>query len=145
LGKVRWKPVSKQATCGSLRLFAQQDLDGFQRERLVQRRQWNETLEIGKHRRIDAGWLEVLAATVDDAVGDGDDLPAVQAGEDAFTDQRQRRAIGMRAIELNCEWHNAGFAEVGLRPTDALHLAIPHGFARQGIGRCIEHRELDAR
>jgi hypothetical protein len=44
LGKVSVETGIEAGDLRQLRLFAQQDLDGFQRERLVQWRQWNRLL-----------------------------------------------------------------------------------------------------
>ena len=125
--------------------LAQQDLDRLQRERLVQRRQRHVARQVGQHAGIDPRGLEVAAAAVHHAMRDRGEASAVQSRAHALQDQRQRRAVGVCLVERNRERRNAAFAEVGRRPADALHLAVPQRLARQRRGGRVEQRELDAR
>ena len=130
---------------GDVRALAQQDLDGLQRERLVQRRQRDVALEVGQHLGIDAHRVEVLATAVDHAVRDRGHAAPVEPGQDALPDQRQRVAVGVVRAQFDRERRHVGLAEIRRRPADALHLAVPQRPARQRHGAGIEHGELDAR
>ena len=130
---------------GDVRALAQEDLDRLQREGLVQRCQRDVALEVGQHTGIHPHRCEVLAAAVDHAMGDGGDRAAVEAGDDAFADQLQGGAIRGCGVQLDRERHHSGLAEVRLRSTDALHLAVPLRLARRRIGIGVVHGELDAR
>ena len=127
------------------RVLVQQDVDGFQREGLVERCQRDIAAQVFEHAGVHAHRFEVPVAAVHHAVRDQAHAMSVQAGEDAFADQRQRVAVRARGIERDRERRDAAFAEVGLRAADALHLAIPQRPARQRCNGGIEHRELDAR
>jgi hypothetical protein len=77
-------------------------------------------------------------------MGDRRHGPVLEPGRDALADDAQRIAIRMLCAQLDGKGLDAGFAEVGSGPANALHLAVPQGFARQGTGG-LEDGELDAR
>jgi hypothetical protein len=119
----------------------------WKRKGLVQRCQRNEGLEVGQHAGIDAHGLEVAAAAMHHAVGDGGHARALQLAQargDALADQLQRGAVGVGGIQGDGEGRNAGFAEVGRGPAYALDLAVPQRLARQRPLGAVEDGELDA-
>ena len=127
--------------------LAQQDVHGLQRKGLVQWRQRDEGLEVGQHAGIDAHGLEVAAAAVHHAVGDGGHAGAVQlrqARGDALADQLQRGAVGVGCVQGDGKGRHAALAEVGRGPAYALDLAVPQRLARQRALGTVEDGELDA-
>ena len=127
-----------------VRVFAQQDVHGLQRKRLMQRGQRDVAAQVGQRLRIDAGGRRVLGAAVHHAVRYRNHTPPVQARPDALADDLERRGMWMPCVQFDAVRGNAGFAEVRRRSADALHLAIPQRRARKRVYIGCEQRELDA-
>ncbi len=124
---------------------AQQDVDGLEREGLVQWRERDVAAQVLQHVGVDAHRLEIPAAAVHHAVGDGHQPAVAQAGLHAPQDQVQGAAVGMGLVELDREGRHVGLAEIRPLAADALDLAVPGGApGRGGRGR-VEQGELDAR
>src|SRR5476649_2310246 len=126
-------------------MLAQQQLDGLQRERLVQRRQRNVVAQVGQHGGVDAHRREVFAAAVDHAVRDGGQAASVEPAQHLGADVRQRRVVGLLRVERQRGGRFGRGAVAGFGGADAVDLAAPRGQARQRRLRRVEQRELDAR
>ena len=84
--------MSKQATCGRSGSIAGDDADGGEVVRLVQRRQRLERGQPGEDGGVEQHRAVEVGAAVDDAVADGAELDAAEAGEPAAESPRWRRA-----------------------------------------------------
>ena len=88
----------------------QQPLDGFERKRLVQRRERNVGFEIGEHASINTNGIGVLAAAVHHAVRHRRELALAKPGDHPLANALQRREVGVLRIQPKRLWRDAGFA-----------------------------------
>ena len=116
-----------------LRPFAQQDIDGLQREWLVQWRERDVFLQIGEYLEVHANWLEIFTAAVDDPMSDRTDPAAVESLTDSIADEAQCGAIWTCRIQFDRERRNPGLSEIRIGAADSLHLPFHNAWRGSGV------------